>query len=148
LIEDKPLWEAEKNGEREVHTRNLSYFSRKVSAQQFQRLALVEIHCRNVEETEAVAAAMDGAGWEQGFMEFQCTRAIRIQDFAHAAHRLNEIGERFKPNCACSLDNDSNSSIANIVPVHPLPALLMPYRVILILILFNLLPRKLLLRQL
>jgi len=83
----------QKNGEREVHTRNLSYFSRKVSAQEFQRLALVEIHRRNVEKAGAVAAVMDGAEWEQGFVDFHCPQAIRILDFAHAAEHLNAIGE-------------------------------------------------------
>ena len=83
----------QKDGKREVHTRNLSYFSRKVSAQEFQRLALVEIHRRKVEKAGAVAAVMDGADWEQGFVDFHCPDAIRILDFAHAAVHLNEIGE-------------------------------------------------------
>jgi hypothetical protein len=83
----------QKEGKQEVHTRNLSYFSRKVSAQEFQRLALVEIHRRKVEKAGAVAAVMDGADWEQGFVDFHCPHAIRILDFAHAAEHLNEIGE-------------------------------------------------------
>ena len=82
-----------KNGERDVHTRNLSYFSRKVNAQEFQRLALVEIQRRNVERAGTVAAVMDGAEWEQGFVDFHCPQAIRILDFAHAAEHLNAIGE-------------------------------------------------------
>lgn len=81
------------DGKREVHTRNLSYFSRKVSAQEFQRLALVEIHRRKVEKAGAVAAVMDGADWEQGFVDFHCPHALRILDFAHAAQHLNAIGE-------------------------------------------------------
>jgi hypothetical protein len=83
----------QKDGKREVHTRNLSYFSRKVSAQEFQRQALVEIHRRNVEKAGAVAAVMDGADWEQGFVDFHCPHAIRILDFAHAAEHLNAMGE-------------------------------------------------------
>lgn len=82
-----------KNGEREVHTRNLSYFSRKVSAQEFQRLALVEFQRRGVENAQAVAAVMDGADWEQGLVDFHCPQALRILDFAHAAEHLNAIGE-------------------------------------------------------
>ena len=81
------------NGEREMHTRNLSYFSRKVSAQELQRLALVEIQRRGVENAQQVAAVMDGADWEQGFVDFHCPQAIRILDFAHAAQHLNVIGE-------------------------------------------------------
>ena len=82
-----------KNGEKEVHTRKLSYFSRKMSAQEFQRQALVEIQRRGVENAEALAAVMDGADWEQGFVDFHCPQAIRILDFPHAAEHLNAIGE-------------------------------------------------------
>jgi hypothetical protein len=60
----------EEKGERVVHTRNLSYFSRKVNAEEFQRLALVEIHRRGVEKAKEVAAIMDGADWEQGFTDY------------------------------------------------------------------------------
>jgi hypothetical protein len=81
------------NGEPEVHTRHLSYFSRKVSAQEFQRQALVEIQRRGVERARAVAAVMDGADWEQGFVDFHCPQALRILDFAHAAEHLHAIGE-------------------------------------------------------
>jgi hypothetical protein len=83
----------QEKGEWVVHTRNLSYFSRKVSAQEFQRLALVEMHCRGVENAKEVAAVMDGADWEQGFVDFHCPQALRILDFAHAAEHVNEIGE-------------------------------------------------------
>jgi len=84
---------SKKDGEREIHTRHLSYFSRKVSAQEFQRLALVEFQRRGVEQAQAVAAVMDGAEWEQGFVDFHCPQAIRILDFPHAAEHLNAIGE-------------------------------------------------------
>lgn len=83
----------QEKGEWVVHTRNLSYFSRKVSAQAFQRLALVEIQRRGVENAKQVAAVMDGADWEQGFVDFHCPQALRILDFAHAAEHVNEIGE-------------------------------------------------------
>lgn len=76
-----------------IHTRNLSYFSRKVSAQEFQRLALVEIQRRGVENAKAVAAIMDGADWEQSFVDFHCPQAVRILDFPHAVEHLNQIGE-------------------------------------------------------
>jgi hypothetical protein len=80
-------------GEEEIHARNLSYFSRKVNAQEFQRLALVEIQRRGVENAKAVAAVMDGADWEQNFIDFHCPQAVRILDFAHAAQHINQIGE-------------------------------------------------------
>jgi hypothetical protein len=82
-----------KNGETEVRTRQLSYFSRKMSAQEFQRQALVEIQRRGVENAEELAAVMDGADWEQGLIDFHCPQATRILDFAHATEHLNAIGE-------------------------------------------------------
>jgi hypothetical protein len=83
----------DEKGEKVVHTRNLSYFSRKTTAQEFQRLAWVEIHRRGVENAKEVAAIMDGAEWEQGFTDYNCPRAVRILDFAHAAEHVNNIGE-------------------------------------------------------
>jgi hypothetical protein len=83
----------EEKGEQVVHTQNLSYFSRKVTAQEFGRLALVEMHRRGVEQARQVAAVMDGADWEQSFVDFHCPGATRILDFAHAAEHLNQIGE-------------------------------------------------------
>lgn len=83
----------EEKGEQVVHTQNLSYFSRKVTAQEFGRLALVEMHRRGVERAKQVAAVMDGADWEQSFVDFHCPGATRILDFAHAAQHLNQIGE-------------------------------------------------------
>jgi hypothetical protein len=80
-------------GEKVVHTHNLSYFSRKVSAQEFQRLALVEMYRRGVENAKEVAAIMDGADWEQGFIDYHCPQATRILDFTHAAEHVNLIGE-------------------------------------------------------
>jgi len=80
-------------GEPEIHARKLSYFSRKVNAQEFQRLALVEIQRRGIENAGAVAAVMDGADWEQNFIDFHCPRAVRILDFAHAVQHINPIGE-------------------------------------------------------
>lgn len=83
----------EKNGESTAHTRNLSYFSRKVSAEAFQRLAVVEMHRRGVEHAQEIAAIMDGAEWEQGFTDYHCPQAIRILDFPHAAEHVSGIGE-------------------------------------------------------
>lgn len=83
----------EPSGEWVVHARNLSYFSRKVTAEEFQRLALVEVHRRGVEATPQVAAIMDGAEWEQGFTDYHCPRATRILDFPHAAEHINQVGE-------------------------------------------------------
>ena len=83
----------QEKGEWVVHTRKLSYFSRKVTAQEFQRLALVEMHRRGVEKAKEVAAVMDGADWEQSLVDFHCPQAIRILDFPHAAEHINRMGE-------------------------------------------------------
>jgi hypothetical protein len=80
-------------GEMIVHTRNLSYFSRKVSSQEFESLCLGEMHRRGVEHAKEVAAVMDGAEWEQSFTDYHCPRAVRILDFAHAAEHINQVGE-------------------------------------------------------
>lgn len=80
-------------GEMVVHTRNLSYFSRKVSSQEFETLALVELHRRGVENARAVAAVMDGAEWEQSFTDYHCPQAVRILDFSHAAEHISPVGE-------------------------------------------------------
>ena len=81
------------NGESEAQAHNLSYFSRKANAEAFQRLALVEMHRRGVENAKEVAAIMDGAEWEQGFTDYHCPQAVRILDFPHAAEHVNHIGE-------------------------------------------------------
>lgn len=83
----------DREGERVAHAQNLSYFSRKVNAETFQHLALVEMHRRSVEKAKEVAAIMDGAEWEQGFADYHCPQAVRILDFAHAAEHVNPIGE-------------------------------------------------------
>jgi len=54
---------------------------------------LVEMHRRSVEKAQEVAAIMDGAEWEQGFVDYHCPQAIRILDFPHAAEHVNLIGE-------------------------------------------------------
>jgi len=82
-----------KAGERVVKTRNLSYFSRKTSSEEFERLSLGEMHRRGVENAKAVAAVMDGAEWLQSFTDYHCPKAVRILDFAHAAEHINQIGE-------------------------------------------------------
>jgi hypothetical protein len=76
-----------------VHTRNLSYFSRKTSSEEFERLALVEIQRRGVENAKEVAAVMDGSDWLQGFTDHHRSDAVRILDFPHAGEHIGQIGE-------------------------------------------------------
>jgi hypothetical protein len=76
-----------------VHTRNLSYFSRKMNAQEFTRLALVETQRRGIEKAKQVAALMDGSDWLQGFTDHHRPDAVRILDFPHAGDHISLIGE-------------------------------------------------------
>jgi hypothetical protein len=79
-------------GEEIVHTRNLSYFSRRVSADEFMRLALVEVQRRGLENAKEVGAVMDGADWLQNFVDYHCPEAVRILDFPHAGEHISPIG--------------------------------------------------------
>jgi hypothetical protein len=83
----------QERGEWVVHTRKLSYFSRKTTAEEFTRLALVEIQRRGVENAKQVGAVMDGSDWLQGFSEHHCPNAVRILDFPHAGEHVSQIGE-------------------------------------------------------
>lgn len=80
-------------GEWVIHTRQLSYFSRLIDADTFQRLALVETHRRGVERAGAVGAVTDGSEWLQKFLDHHCYHAIRILDFPHAGEHLNAVGQ-------------------------------------------------------
>jgi hypothetical protein len=89
----EPVWE-DRTKEWVVRTSNLSYFSRMTDADTFGRLALVEIHERGVEraaEAGQISAVMDGAEWQQGFVDYHCPQAVRVLDFPHAAERLGGI---------------------------------------------------------
>lgn len=70
----------------------LSYFSRMADADTFGRLALVETQRRGLEKAERVGAVMDGAEWQQGFVDYHRPDAVRVLDFPHAAERLSGIG--------------------------------------------------------
>jgi hypothetical protein len=64
-----------KDGELITKTGNLTYFSRKICSETFERLALVETHRRGVDNAKQVAAIMDGAEWLQGFTDYHCPQA-------------------------------------------------------------------------
>lgn len=83
----------QERGEWVVHTRDLSYFSRKNTAEEFTRLALVETQRRGVENAKQVGAVMDGSDWLQTFTEHHRPDALRILDFPHAGEHLTPIGE-------------------------------------------------------
>jgi hypothetical protein len=81
-----------------VHTRNLSYFSPRVTAEEFTRFALWEIQNRGIENAKEVGAVMDGADWMQGFVDYHCPQAVRIRDFPHAREHISKIGAFFWEN--------------------------------------------------
>jgi len=85
-----PVWE---RGEPVVHTTELSYFSRLTDAATFTRLATVETHRRGTVTAGQVAAVMDGAEWEQGFIDEQRPDAVRILDFPHAVGYLAQAAQ-------------------------------------------------------
>lgn len=71
------------------HTTDLSYFARLTDADTFGRLATVETHRRGTTAAGRVAAVMDGAVWQQGFVDLHRPDAVRILDFPHAAEHLS-----------------------------------------------------------
>lgn len=83
----------EVKGERVIRTDKLSYFSRMIDSDTFQRLALVETQRRGVETAGQVGAVTDGSDWIQGFVDFHRPDAIRILDFPHAGDHLSEVAQ-------------------------------------------------------
>jgi hypothetical protein len=78
---------------KEVHSTHLSYFSRMLDAASFTEQASAELIRRGIDQIELVCAAMDGAEWIDGFLDWLCPLALRILDFPHAAEYVNEIGK-------------------------------------------------------
>lgn len=88
----EPAFNNKKN-EWEIHVKDLSYFSRLADHETFERLATVEIHRRGTEKAGIVCAVMDGALWEQGFIDLHRADAVRILDFEHAAGYVVQAGQ-------------------------------------------------------
>jgi hypothetical protein len=87
-----PVWEAQAEAW-VVHTTDLSCFSRLADAAGFTEAALVETHRRGTETAGTVCAVMDGAEWEQGFVDRHRPDARRILDFPHAVGYLAQVAE-------------------------------------------------------
>ena len=81
------------DSEREVHARDLSYFSRTADHRSFGRLATVETHRRGTEGAAKMCAVVDGAEWQQGFIDLHRPDAVRILDWCHAAEHLARAGQ-------------------------------------------------------
>ena len=78
----------EPGAEGEAHAREMSYFSRMRDHQSFARLAMVETHRRGTESAGRVCAVVDGAEWQQKFIDLHRPDAVRILDWCHAAEYL------------------------------------------------------------
>ena len=83
-----------KAGQKGTKTIDLSYFSRTSEASLFTQQALVETHRRGIEKAHKVCAVTDGAVWEQSFIDYHRTDAVRILDFPHAAQYVAESGRQ------------------------------------------------------
>ncbi len=80
-------------GHRAVHAKEMSYFSRLAEHQSFSRLATVETHRRGTERAGKVCAVVDGAEWQQKFIDLHRPDAVRILDWCHAAEHLAQAGQ-------------------------------------------------------
>jgi hypothetical protein len=93
LVVGEPQVSTRADGQTQVQTTALSYFSRLTDSSTFAELATVEIQRRGVETAEHVGAVVDGAEWCQTFLDLHAPQAQRILDFAHAAGYVNAIGQ-------------------------------------------------------
>ena len=91
LGEFQPYWDA---GQQQVvtQTRQLSYFSRVDTAENFSRLGLAEWQRRGGDNAHTVVAVQDGAAWIQGVIDYHCPQATRVIDFAHAQSYVAMVG--------------------------------------------------------
>jgi hypothetical protein len=72
---------------------DLSYFSRMTDHVSFGRLATVETHRRGTETAGLVVAVVDGADWNQGFIDLQCPKAVRVLDWGHGSAYVAQAGQ-------------------------------------------------------
>jgi hypothetical protein len=72
----------------QVHTHDLSYFSRCADHLTFSHQASLETHRRATATAGKVLGVADGADWEQGFLDDHRQDAVRILDWGHAAEHL------------------------------------------------------------
>lgn len=77
-------------GPKAVH---LSYFSRLTGAAEFTRLARLEFHRRATGLAKRSTAVVDGAEWEQTFIDEDCPEALRVLDWSHATDHLSEAAQ-------------------------------------------------------
>lgn len=76
-----------------VHTRDISYFSRRADHLSFSQQASGETHRRGTATAGTVLGIVDGAEWEQSFLDDHRPDAVRILDWGHAAEHLALAGQ-------------------------------------------------------
>ena len=81
------------DGTMEIHTSDLSYFSRVVECHTFTAKATIETARRGTPTAGKVAGVVDGAAWEQDFLDVQCPDAVRILDWPHAVGYLAKVAQ-------------------------------------------------------
>jgi len=114
LVIGKVAPPVKERGEWEVHTQDLSYFSRLVDAEKFQHLTLVETQRRGLENSREVAMLGDGSDWVQHLADYHRRDALRILDFPHAGQRVGAIGQTLWG------DNSSEASTWTTEKLHQL----------------------------
>lgn len=81
-----------REGEAEVKTTALSYFSRMSEAETFQQETVGELFRRGMEKAGVVCLVSDGAEWIQHWMDYHRPDAVRILDFPHAMEYVSKGG--------------------------------------------------------
>jgi len=121
-----------RDGVAEAHARELGYFSRLADAETFTREAWVELHGAGIASARTVCGVMDGADWEQTFLDMHRPDAVRILDFPHAVEYLTRAAqatwgaearavERWIPEQAHILKHDEHGAAKVLVTLAHLP---------------------------
>ena len=84
------VWERE---HWQVHTADISYFSRRADHLTFSDQASLETHRRGTATAGKVLGIVDGADWEQSFLDDHRKDAVRILDWGHASEHLAQAGQ-------------------------------------------------------
>jgi hypothetical protein len=83
----------DRDGVAQAHARDLGYFSRLADAETFTREAWVELYRAGIARSTTVCGVMDGADWEQTFLDVHRPDAVRILDFPHAVEYLTKAAQ-------------------------------------------------------
>src|SRR5664280_113697 len=81
------------DGTMDIHATDLSYFSRTGECHAFTAKATLETARRGTPTAGRVVGVVDGAVWEQGFLDVHCPDAVRILDWPHAVGSLAKVAQ-------------------------------------------------------